>query len=112
MVRRNWIKGKPRKRNKTYSERFIDRAMNDGVQRSAVQILHRILDYNDENGLTYNYVPSKGKIIHYVNDANRYKKIVSTGAHEYVKLYLCGTCDGSGFLGNNNCKECNSEEEE
>ena len=79
MVRRNWIKGKPRKRNKTYSERFIDR---------------------------------KGKIIHYVNDANRYKKIVSTGAHEYVKLYLCGTCDGSGFLGNNNCKECNSEEEE
>ena len=112
MVKRNWIKGVRRKRNKTYAERFIDRAMNDGVERSASQILDAIIDYIDNNGLTYNYVPTKGKIINYVNDSSRYHKTINKTSNTYTKIYLCETCDGTGFVRHNNCKECNSEGEE
>jgi hypothetical protein len=112
VVKRNWINGKRRKRNKTYAERFIDRAMNDGEERSPNQIVDAILTYIEANGLTFSYVPPKGKIIHYVNDAKRYRKVVNRKANTYVKLDLCNSCDGSGFISHKNCKDCNSESEE
>ena len=116
MVRRNWIKGKKRKRNKTYAERFIDRAMNDGEERTSSQIIDRILEYidNSERKITYTFVPTKGKVSSYIRSNKQYSKVLdANNKHSgvYVKEYLCTDCDGSGFKNHDNCKECNNEEE-
>jgi len=117
MVRRNWIRGVKRKRNKTYAERFIDRAMNDGEERTASQILDAILDYIDksERKITYTFVPTKGKISSYISNNPNYilvKKATNRHSTIYNKREICDTCDGSGFKNHQNCNECNKEEEE
>tara|TARA_R110002012_G_scaffold303918_3_gene506222 strand:+ start:3521 stop:3874 length:354 start_codon:yes stop_codon:yes gene_type:complete len=116
MPKRNWINGVRRKRNKTYAERFIDRAMNDGEVRTAARIVEVILDYidNAERNITYNYVPTKNKVSSYLRISGLYmliKPATTKHSAEYVKIHLCETCDGSGFLNHENCNECNSEEE-
>ena len=115
MVRRNWINGKKRKRNKTYAERFIDRAMNDGEIRTSKQIIEKILEYidNSERKITYTFVPTKGKVSSYISSNKQYKKVEkATNRHSgtYVKINLCDTCDGTGFINHDNCKDCNSDE--
>tara|TARA_R110002012_G_scaffold321991_1_gene553232 strand:- start:5049 stop:5402 length:354 start_codon:yes stop_codon:yes gene_type:complete len=116
MVRRNWINGVKRKTNKTYGERFIDRAMNDGVERTSGQILDAILTYidNSDNTITYTFVPTSRKISSYVSSKKKiYRKVKKTKyGTMYVKIKICNDCDGSGFIGNEYCYECNPIEEE
>ena len=111
MVRRNWINGKKRKRNKTYAERFIDRAMNDGEARTSKQIIEKILEYIDstERTLTYTFVPTKGKVSSYISSNKQYEQVEKpTNRHSgtYVKIYICESCDGTGFINHDNCKDC------
>ena len=117
MPKRNWINGVRRKRNKTYAERFIDRAMNDGEERTSANIISAILDYidNADRMITYNFVPSRGKVTSYLRTSGRYiliKPASSKHSAVYVKIHLCESCDGSGFVNHDNCSECNSGEEE
>lgn len=114
MPKRNWIKGVRRKRNKTYAERFIDRAMNDGAERTSANIISTILDYidNSDRMITYNFVPSRGKVTSYLRTSGRYRLVKPASSKHsavYVKKYLCKTCDGSGFIHHDNCSECNSD---
>ena len=111
MVRRNWVKGKKRTTNKTYGERYIDRAMNDGVVRTSNQILTKIMNDCDKLKISYAFVPTSRKITSYVsNKKHIYRKVGKTKiGTEYVKIKICKSCDGSGFISGDNCIECNAK---
>lgn len=117
MVRRNWIKGKKRIRNKTYAERFIDRAMNDGVARTSKLIVETILDYIESSPrkITLTFVPTKGKVSSYISTNKQYELVEKANSRHsatYRKLFICNECDGSGFINHDNCNTCNGDEEE
>tara|TARA_A100001201_G_scaffold143181_2_gene143761 strand:+ start:15746 stop:16171 length:426 start_codon:yes stop_codon:yes gene_type:complete len=98
--------------NKSYAERYIDRAMNDGVERTSNGIINAIMSYIEEKGGTFTYVPTERKVTSYVGTNKNYKitqKSNSRHSNMYVKMKLCNTCDGSGFKNHKNCSECNPE---
>ena len=47
------------KKNKSYAERYIDRAMNDGVERTSSGIIDAIMTRIETHGGTFNYVPTE-----------------------------------------------------
>ncbi len=98
------------KKNKSYAERYIDRAMNDGVERTSSGIIDAIMTRIETHGGTFNYVPTERKVTSYVQNNDNYKITeVATNQHSciYVKIKLCNTCDGSGFKNHRNCGRCN-----
>lgn len=97
--------------NKSYAERYIDRAMNDGVERTSNGIINAIMSYIEQKGGTFTYVPTERKVTSYVGKNKNYnivKKSNNQHSTIYVKKHLCGTCDGSGFKNHKNCSECNT----
>ena len=97
--------------NKSYAERYIDRAMNDGVERTSVGIINAIMSYIEVKGGTFTYVPTERKVTSYVGNNKNYKitkKSNSRHSNLYVKKKLCNLCDGSGFKNHQNCKGCNT----
>lgn len=97
--------------NKSYAERYIDRAMNDGLERTSTNIINTIMTYIEKKGGTFTYVPTERKVTSYVGNNKNYNitKMANTKhSRTYVKLNLCEICDGSGFKNHKNCKGCNS----
>jgi hypothetical protein len=113
-----WVKmarkynGKPRTFNKTFAERYIDRIMNDGVERSTHQVVDAIITYIEglDGKISLAYVPHKGKVSHYCSTNDNYKVTKSKGGNTYLKINLCETCDGSGYKNAKPCEDCNKKE--
>jgi len=113
MSRRNNFNGKKRKYKKTYSEKYIDRTMNDGMWRSATEVVDEIISYinNTSNRIGLAYVPQKGKVSNYLSSRKSMYRVNNTDkVNTYQKIVLCVSCDGSGYKLNKPCPECNSVE--
>ena len=104
--------GKERTFKKTFAERYIDRVMNDGVERSTHQVVDAIITYieNLEGKISLAYVPHKGKVSHYCSTNDKYKVNRSKSGNTYQRIEICETCDGSGYKSTKPCEECNKEE--
>tara|TARA_R110001592_G_scaffold246121_1_gene507774 strand:+ start:174 stop:524 length:351 start_codon:yes stop_codon:yes gene_type:complete len=104
--------GRKRTYKKTFAEKYIDRAMNDGVQRSTHQVVDAIISYieNREGRISFAYVPHKGKVSHWCSTNGKYNVFETSEGNLYTKIHLCQSCDGTGYLKKLPCVECNSEE--
>ena len=110
MVRR--YNNKDRTFRKTYGERYIDMVMNDGNTRSIHQVVDAIITYieNTDGKMSLAYVPHKGKVSHYLSINKKYTVDKCNKGNTYTKIVLCESCDGSGYLKNKPCDECNGDD--
>tara|TARA_R100000353_G_scaffold176103_1_gene149010 strand:- start:5716 stop:6075 length:360 start_codon:yes stop_codon:yes gene_type:complete len=104
--------GKDRTFKKTFAERYIDKIMNDGVERSTHQVVDAIITYieNQERTSSLAYVPHKGKVSHYCSTNSNYVVSRSKKGNTYQKINICTTCDGSGYKNSKPCEDCNKKE--
>ena len=79
--------GKDRTYKKTFAERYIDKIMNDGVERSTHQVVDAIISYieNQDRTSSLASVPHKGKVSHYCSTNPNYVVSRSKKGNTYKK---------------------------